>query len=136
MYTELSNSDLDFAKLLQSIETEHEEEDDLHKDGSILDTRSSSEITFYEDDDDIPYIDGFTANGSPYRALKRQRPESAASTVSSYASSQECVADRIEAEKQAEGIPWHAFSSYFLAGNNCCGICDIFLYYVLVYSFD
>lgn len=99
-YTELSNSDLDFAKLLQRIETEHEEElTDESKDESLNDTRSSGEITIYEDDDDIPYIDGYiNPNGSPYRPLNRQRSRDSGSKASSYASSQECVADQIEAE--------------------------------------
>lgn len=100
-YTELSNSDLDFAKLLQRIETEHEEElNDESKDESLNDTRSSAEMTIYEDDDDIPYIDGYTPNGSPYRQLKRQRSrDSGGSKVSSHVSSQESVADdQIEAE--------------------------------------
>lgn len=100
-YTELSNSDLDFAKLLQRIETEHEEDpNDESKNETLNDTRSSGEISIYEDDDDIPYIDGYTPNGSPYKALKRQRSrDSGGSKASSYASSQECVADeQIEAE--------------------------------------
>lgn len=98
-YTELSNSDFDFAKILQRIETEHEEEtNDESKIESLNETGSSSEMTIYGDDDDIPYIDGYAANGSPYRALKRQRSGDSGSKVSSYASSQECVADQIEAE--------------------------------------
>lgn len=136
-YTELSNSDLDFAKLLQRIETEHQEdknEDEM--DGTLNDTTSSGEITIYGDDDDIPYIDGFVPNGSPYKALRRQRSDSkrsdSGSKASSFAASQECLSNQLEAEKQAEGIPWHAFSSYFLAGNSCCGI--FWIAFVMIFS--
>lgn len=123
-YSELSNSDLDFAQLLQKLEEEEEEK----KEGSFKDGSSIDESIMYEDDEDIPYIDGYIPNGSPYRALKR-RSESVSKASSA---SQEFDADEIEAEEQAEGIPWGAFTSYYLAGSSCCGL--FWIVFVMLFS--
>lgn len=110
-YAELSNSDLDFAKLLQKLEEEEKNEDELNTD---IFTENGS---IYEDDD-IPYIDG--ANGSPYKALSKR---SDSISKSSTTQSQEFDTQEIEAEEQVEGtMPLRAFSKYFFAGTNLCGL--------------
>lgn len=120
-YTELSNSDLDFAKLLQKIENE-ENNGESSKEISLSESGS-----LYEDED-IPYIDDYEGNGSPYRALKR-RNESI--SKSSFAS-QELEQDQVDEEEQAEGsVPWSAFTKYFLAGTSRCGILMIFLVMII-----
>lgn len=118
-YAELQNSDLDFAKLLHDEKNEEESKEIiLSEDGS-----------FYEDDE-IPYIDDYVSNGSPYRALKR-RSESI--SKSSCASQEFEHDDSIFEEEQAEGsVPWHAFSKYFLAGTNCCGL--FIMVFVMLFS--
>lgn len=121
-YLELTNSDLDFAKLLQKLE-EEENEDEAAKDSML-----SEDGSIYEDDD-IPYIDGFVPNGSPYRALKRRTD----SVSKSSCASQEFEQDQVDAEEQAEGsVPWRAFTKYFLAGTNWCGIFVII--FVMLFS--
>lgn len=122
-YLELTNSDLDFAKLLQKLE-EEENEDESAKDSML-----SEDGSIYEDDD-IPYIDGFVPNGSPYRALKK-RADSV--SKSSSCASQEFEQDQADAEEQAEGsVPWRAFTKYFLAGTNWCGI--FLITFVMLFS--
>lgn len=106
-YAELSNSDLDFAKLLH-----RDEEDNEEKPHEIIDDMLTDDGKVYEDDD-IPYIDG-APNGSPYRALK-QRTNSTASR--STCASQEYEDQQVESEEQAEGsVPWAAFIRFFLSG--------------------
>lgn len=115
-YAELQNSDLDFAKLLQN--PEDEEKNASSRNSIVL----SEDSNLYEDDDEIPYIDDYVSNGSPYRALKRR---SESSIKSSFAS-QELEQEYIDEEEQAEGsVPLSAFSKYFLAGTNCCGLLTI-----------
>lgn len=114
-YAELQNSDLDFAKLLQN--PEDEEKNKSSRNSIVL-----SEDSLYEADDDIPYIDDYVSNGSPYRALKRR---SESSLKSSFAS-QELEQEYADEEEQAEGsVPFGAFSKYFFAGTNCCGLLTI-----------
>lgn len=123
-YTELTNSDVDFAKLLQRIDDEEKKEETANE------SLSADDGSIYEDDD-IPYIDGYVPNGSPYRALKR-RTESVSTSKSSFAS-QEFEDDQIEAEEQAQGsVAWIAFSKYFLAGTSCCGL--LWLVFVMIFS--
>lgn len=120
-YAELSNSDLDFAKLLQKLEEEENNEQI---------TNEQTDIESIYEDDEIPYIDGYvpSANGSPYRALKRRTDSVSKSSIGS----QELDHDHIEAEEQAEGsVPWRAFSKYFLAGTNCCGLLMLFTVMIL-----
>lgn len=122
-YAELTNSDLDFAKLLQKLEDEEKEKEEETENDSTLEDGS-----IYEDDD-IPYIDGFIPNGSPYRALKRRNDSMSKSSCAS----QEFEPDQADAEEQAEGsVPLRAFKKYFLAGTNYCGILIIIL--VMLFS--
>lgn len=115
-YAELSNSDLDFAKLLQKIE-EKEESLKLADDGDM-----------YEDD--IPYIDGVSSNGSGYRAMKSRKSSLSKSIESS---SQDGEDAEIEAEEQADGdLPLRAFRKYFSAGANWCAL--LFLVLVMIFS--
>lgn len=112
-YTELSNSDLDFAKLLQKIEEEDAEIDE------------GGEGDVYEDDD-IPYIDG-VSNGTSYKQMK-PRTESFSKSI---CSSQDDV--EMEAEEQAaSGVPIRAAKTYFLAGANWCGL--VLLIFVMIFS--
>lgn len=121
-YAELSNSDLDFAKLLQKLEEEEKSDDALDESASL------GEGSIYEDDD-IPYIDGYVQNGSPYRALKKRTDSMSKSSCGS----QEFDNDQIEAEEQAVGnVPWRVFSQYFLAGTNWCGLLMILM--VMIFS--
>lgn len=123
-YIELTNSDLDFAKLLQKVEEEDKHEAPLNE------SFSTDDGSIYEDDD-IPYIDGYVPVGSPYRALKR-RSDSVSISKSSFAS-QEFEDNQIEAEEQAQGsVPWKAFSKYFLAGTSGCGL--LLLAFVMISS--
>lgn len=114
-YTELSNSDLDFAKLLQKIETN--EKTDI--DDALLDNTSAT----YEDDE-IPYIDG--ANGTPYKALTKRNSDASnrsTSVTKSSMSSQDDVNEELEAEEQVDGnIPWRAIWKYFSAGTSGLGV--------------
>lgn len=121
-YSELSNSDIDFAKLLQKLEEEEKNDDDLNID------KLSEDGHVYEDDD-IPYIDGVqNGGGSPYRALK-QRSDSLSK---SSCASQEFDQDQLEEEEQAKsGVPWNAFSNYFLAGSSWCGLLFMVLVMIL-----
>lgn len=122
-YAELSNSDLDFAKLLQKIEEEEKLEESLNE--SLL----SESGSIYEEDD-IPYIDDAVSNGSPYRQLKRRADSVSKSSIRS---SQEFDHTQMDAEEQAEGsVPWNTFSKYFFAGTNCCGI--LVLVFVMLFS--
>lgn len=117
-YAELSNSDLDFAKLLQKIE---EKED-------VLDLADGGEMF---EEDDIPYIDGVSSNGSGYRAMK-SRTDSISKSVDS--SSQDEHEDaEIEAEEQADGnLPLRACKKYFSAGASWCAL--LFLILVMIFS--
>lgn len=120
-YAELSNSDIDFAKLMQKLE-----EEDENKENEV-DELLSDDGHVYEDDD-IPYIDG-VSNGSPYKALKKRNDSVSKSSMAS----QEFEQTQIEEEEQAEGsVPWKAFSHYFLAGTSWCGI--IFMVLVMLLS--
>lgn len=105
-FAELSKSDLDFAKLLQTIEEEEKEKE-------ILEEEDISNVETYEDDE-IPFIDG-VPNGSGYKQLK-QRTNSLSSAVSSNPD----VADQqIEAEEKADSkLPIRAIKKYFSAGAN------------------
>lgn len=114
-YAELSNSDLDFAKLLQKIE---EKEEVSPEDGDIY------------DEDDIPYIDGVSSNSSGYHAIK-SRTSSISKSFDS--SSQDAEDAEIEAEEQADGgLPLQACKKYFTAGANCCTL--LFLILVMIFS--
>lgn len=116
-YAELSNSDLDFAKLLQKID-EKEDTIELEDDGDT-----------YEDDD-IPYMDGVSSNGSGYRAMK-SRSGSMSKSIDS--TSQDLDDAEVEAEEQADdGLPVRAFKKYFTAGANCCAL--LFLLSVMIFS--
>lgn len=109
-YTELSNSDLDFAKLLQKIETE--EITETNDTDSYIDNSSTYE------DEDIPYIDG--ANGTPYKALKKR---SDSMSKSSMASEEFTSNEQLDAEEQVDGnIPWRAFWKYFSSGTSVLGV--------------
>lgn len=102
-YAELSNTDLDFAKLLQKIE-EEEEKLELNDNGEL-----------YEEDD-IPYMDGVSSNGSGYRAMK-SRTDSISKSIGG--SSLDLKDDEIEAEEQSDSkLPLRAIKQYFLAGAN------------------
>lgn len=116
-YTELSNSDLDFAKLLQKVD-EKEETLELADDGDM-----------YEEDD-IPYIDGVSSNGSGYRAMK-SRTDSVSKSIES--SSQDLNDGELAAEEQADGnLPFRACKKYFSAGANWCTL--LFLILVMISS--
>lgn len=111
-YAQLSNSDLDFAKLLQKMEPAESADDTLNEDA--LDGCSAT----YEDDE-IPYIDG--ANGTPYKALMKRNDS--VSNKSSMASQEFEGADQLEAEEQVDGgVPWRACWKYFSAGSSMCGV--------------
>lgn len=111
-YTELSNSDLDFAKLLQKIESEEKPEtnEDSYIDNS----------TTYEDED-IPYIDG--SNGTPYKALTKRSDSISKSSSVSMTSQEFSSNEQLDAEEQVDGnIPWRACWKYFSAGTNVLGV--------------
>lgn len=116
-YAELSNTDLDFAKLLQKIEEEEVK----------LEVIDEGEI--YEDDD-IPFMDGASSNGSGYRAMKSR---SLSLTKSVDGSSLDLKDGEIEAEEQGDGrLPSRAIKQYFLAGANWCAL--LFLISVMIFS--
>lgn len=120
-YTELTNSDIDFAKLLQRIEN-------AEKVDETENNNAQSENGSIYEDDEIPYIDDFVPNGSPYRALKRR----SSSISKSSCASQDFEQTQMDAEEQAEGnVPWRAFSQYFLAGTSYCGLFVILFVMVL-----
>lgn len=111
-YEELSNSDLDFAKLLQKIEPKEKAE-------SLLDDEALDGCSATYEDDEIPYIDG--ANGTPYKALTKR--SSSISNKSSMGSQEFDGSDELEAEEQGDGaIPWRACWKYFSAGTGVCGV--------------
>lgn len=121
-YTELSNSDLDFAKLLQKIEKAEETDTD----DALLENTSAT----YEDDE-IPYIDG--ANGTPYKALTKRNSDASNRSNKSSMSSRDDVNEELEAEEQVDGnIPWRAIWKYFSAGTSGLGV--VIMVFVAVFS--
>ncbi|XP_017485264.1 PREDICTED: multidrug resistance-associated protein 4-like [Rhagoletis zephyria] len=114
-YEELSNSDLDFAKLLERIkEKECEDENE-----SIL----SYDLSTYEVDD-IPYIDG---EGDGYQSLRRTSVNDGYLTRKSVSLAISSVADLSEnlggPEDQAKGgVSGRVWWEYFHAGSNLCGL--------------
>lgn len=118
-YNELANSDLDFAKLLKRKEVEKHSESDVE---GCEDLR----LITYEDDGDIPYIDG--ANG--YSPLKKRR----ISGSSDKSSSADDLSVRNEnGESLADGqVSPRIWKKYFAAGGS--GLKLFLLFAVLIVS--
>ncbi|GAB0088829.1 multidrug resistance-associated protein 4 [Sergentomyia squamirostris] len=114
-YTDLSNSKLDFAKLLQKDEKSPEK---------LL---KSSLVSLHEDsdaDEDIPFIDGYVG------VKTRTSSQSSSNKLNSNDFDDN---EREEKEDQAEGsVPFSVWKRYFFAGSNCCGL--IILLFVLILS--
>lgn len=126
-YEELSNSDLDFAKLLERIK---EEEDVMESENeSVL----SHDSTTYEDED-IPYIDGVRDG---YQPLRRASANDGSLTRKSNSLALSSEPDLSEdsglAEDQAKGgVSGRVWWEYFHAGSSLCGL--IFLTLILLLS--
>ncbi|XP_055606093.1 ATP-binding cassette sub-family C member 4-like [Uranotaenia lowii] len=115
-YQELSNSNLDFGKLLGSMEakTENIEEEELE------------EIA----DEEIPFIDG--ARAESYRLLKSAQSIQGRTSLSCASSIEENLG-RATAEDQAEGtLSFKVWTTYFRAGGNVLLL--LFTLVVLLFS--
>nr|XP_014085546.1 multidrug resistance-associated protein 4 [Bactrocera oleae]XP_014085548.1 multidrug resistance-associated protein 4 [Bactrocera oleae]XP_036229160.1 multidrug resistance-associated protein 4 [Bactrocera oleae]XP_036229161.1 multidrug resistance-associated protein 4 [Bactrocera oleae] len=132
-YEELSNSDLDFAKLLERIKEEDEALDSENE--SVL-----SHETTYEDDD-IPYIDGVRDGYQQMRRTSRSSRTSANNDGSltrksaslALSSEQDLSDDSDLAEDQAKGgVSGRVWWEYFRAGCSVCGL--IFMTCVMLLS--
>ncbi|XP_017873148.1 PREDICTED: multidrug resistance-associated protein 4, partial [Drosophila arizonae] len=113
-YTELINSDLDFAKLLER----PKEADDA---GNNLDSSSSlNGQENIEEDDDIPYIDGVRDG---YHPLRKQSSSTHGSKSLNSSDQTEADLDDDElAETQGSGsISPRVWYEYFHAGSTCLG---------------
>uniref|UniRef100_A0A7G3A7F5 Putative abc transporter c family member 3 n=1 Tax=Lutzomyia longipalpis TaxID=7200 RepID=A0A7G3A7F5_LUTLO len=104
-YADLSNSNLDFAQLLQKEERSPEKSLDL----------SQTSLEPDSDDEDIPFIDG-------YIGPKRSSSESSKQSKLSSTDADEDEG-REDKEDQAEGnVSFSVWKRYFFAGSNCCGL--------------
>ncbi|XP_036327746.1 multidrug resistance-associated protein 4-like isoform X1 [Rhagoletis pomonella] len=124
-YEELSNSDLDFAKLLERIK----EKEDESENESVL----SHDLSSYEDED-IPYIDGVRDG---YQSLRRTSVNDGSLTRKSaslaISSEQDLSEDSGIAEDQAKGgVSGRVWWEYFHAGSSLCGL--IFMTIVMLMS--
>ncbi|XP_054082256.1 ATP-binding cassette sub-family C member 4 [Zeugodacus cucurbitae] len=126
-YEELSNSDLDFAKLLERIKDEDEALESENE--SIL----SHESTY--EDEDIPYMDGVRDGYQPLRRTSANNDGSLTRKSASLAlsSEQDLSDDSGLAEDQAKGgVSGRVWWEYFRAGSSLCGL--IFMVCVMLLS--
>ncbi|XP_004519652.1 multidrug resistance-associated protein 4 [Ceratitis capitata] len=126
-YEELSNSDLDFAKLLERIK---EEEDNVESENESV----VSHETIYEDEE-IPYIDGVRDGYQPLRRASANHDGSLTRKSASLAlsSEQDLSDDSGLAEDQAKGgVSGRVWWEYFRAGSGVCGL--IFMTAVMLLS--
>ncbi|XP_062556045.1 ATP-binding cassette sub-family C member 4 isoform X2 [Armigeres subalbatus] len=115
-YQELSNSDLDFGKLLGSSERNEDN----------LDVEELEEVV----DEDIPFIDG--ANAESHKLLKSSSSVGARGSMSCASSIAEDLG-RTVGEDQADGtLALRVWSTYFRAGGNV--VLLLFTAFMLVFS--